>query len=176
VQDVDEHDAAAAQAARLADQQMARRRERQARVGLLRNTNRPPLPPMRRPPLIGRHLSLRSSRRPKPAPDPVVAESPPDPTPALTLDSPAVIESEAGRIASIDIERLERLAEALSPPTRSRMGFSDRFLGAPDTRSEAAPAPPEPPSAESVPDPLAEPAPPTPPGWRAALARLLGRG
>ncbi len=39
------------------------RGERQARVGLLRNPNRPPRPPPRRAPLMGKWLDLRSSRR-----------------------------------------------------------------------------------------------------------------
>lgn len=41
------------------------RLERQARVGILRNLNAPPRPPMRRANLMGKWMNLRSSRRPK---------------------------------------------------------------------------------------------------------------
>ncbi|MFN3953907.1 MAG: hypothetical protein ACK4LQ_05585 [Pararhodobacter sp.] len=42
----------------------AQRQERQARVGILRNPNRPPLPPARKAALMGKWPRLRSSRRP----------------------------------------------------------------------------------------------------------------
>lgn len=174
MQDVGEHDAAAAEAARQAEQQMARRRERQARVGLLRNTNRPPPPPMRRPPLIGRHLVLRSSRRPKPAPEP--AEMAAD----IAADLP-LIDAEAGRISRIDVDRLARMAESLAGAPRPRPGYADRVLGgaAPAPAAEGgAEAPSDPPdpaeSSEARPGPAFEPQ--APDGWRAVLARWLGRG
>lgn len=42
----------------------AQRQERQARVGILRNPNRPPQPPPRKAALMGKWPRLRSSRRP----------------------------------------------------------------------------------------------------------------
>lgn len=181
VQDVGDHDAAAAEAARQVEQRMARRRERQARVGLLRNTNQPPPPPMRRPPLIGRRLSLRSSRRPKPAAEPESA--PPSATPDIASDLP-LIESQAGRISGVDIDRLARLAETLAAAPHARPSYAEQILG-----GGPAPHPPErgqdPRAAQpggDGPDPAATP--PSDPvapadgadGWRGILARWMGRG
>ena len=47
----------------------AQRQERQARVGILRNPNRPPQPPARKAALMGKWPRLRSSRRPANMPE-----------------------------------------------------------------------------------------------------------
>lgn len=174
-----------------------RRRERQARVGLLRNPNRAPLPPPRRPALIGRTLVLRSSRRPPAAragPAPEAAEpmgasgierAETDPSGA----TPSIIVADAGRISRIDIDRLDALAAQIGPARRTRRAFAAHVTD--DGTDPAAPAPrsegvrPDPrPAGSSVPDdPKADDPPPDHPppsvwrsAWRGLLARIFGTG
>lgn len=178
MQNVGDQDTTAAEAARHAEQQIALRRARQARVGLLRNPNRPPPPPVRRTPLIGRHLSLRSSRRPKAAPE-TAADRLAHPTDTADTPEAPLIQAEGGRIARIDVDRLERLAESLAPPPRPRRAFADSVLGGSATQAQAdlaqnlrdtpAPAPG---------DSAAPPAPAelrATDGWRGLLSRWIGR-
>lgn len=89
----------------LATEPGLRRRERQARVGLLRNPNHKPPPPPRCPPLIGRNLVLRSTRRAPPRSG----------QPAEDAEGPPLVLQDQGRIARIDIDRLARIAEELRP-------------------------------------------------------------
>lgn len=156
----------------------ADRRARQARVGILRNPNRKPLPPPRRPPLMGRQLSLRSSRRP-PKPGPADA-----PGPEPTADSALVLGAD-GQIARIDVDRLAALADRLGDwrPRRAKFGAG---IIADDPAPDAAP--PAPASGASALEPEAalrddpfgpggpepEPGPGSGPGglWRRLLGRL----
>ena len=153
----------------------ADRRARQARIALLRNPNRKPLPPPRRPPLLGRNLKLRSTRRPgtPPAPEPEVsaAEAPPVP------DTPLLRDPE-GRILRIDVDRLEAMTQALLPPRQVRSAYAEQILG--PKPAAATTTPPDPKTLRDTLAPLAEePAegepPPTPSGWRRLLGRLTGR-
>jgi hypothetical protein len=114
--------------------QRQRRRERQARVGLLRNPNGKPAPPPRRPPLIGRHLSLRSSRRPCPpggAGNGITGIAPDEGSrdPPVREDPAPLVVAEAGRIARIDVDRLRALAESMRPSVPARTAFAADIIG-----------------------------------------------
>lgn len=105
---------------------------RQARVGILRNTNEPPRPPPRKAALTGRWLSLRSSRRP---PQQEVVEAalavthPPDggADPA-NLPLAALRHDEQGRLAGIDVARLMASVAGLgtAKPIRTPYGADIR--------------------------------------------------
>lgn len=110
--------------------------ERQARVGILRNTNEPPRPPPRRASLTGRWLSLRSSRRPPPpseaAVSPVAEAPPPRLEDAIRLDP-------EGRVAGINVPGLIAAVEGLGTqkPIRTPYGANIR----PDSAVQSGPAP-----------------------------------
>lgn len=121
-----------------------RRQGRQARVGILRNTNEPPHPPPRKAALTGRWLSLRSSRRP-PEQRLVdaalsVVRQPDAGSETASLPADALHHDEAGRLAGIDVAGLMASVEGLgtSKPIRTPYGAQMR----PDLPSEAVTPPP----------------------------------
>ena len=152
----------------------ANRRARQARVGILRNPKCKPLPAPRRPPLIGRHVSLRSSRRP-PTADPAPEGAGPN---DLTTDTALVLESD-GQIARIDIDRLAAIADRLADWRPRRAAFAAPIVERDASSAEDCPAPsPASPIAEAEspalpgsPDPAEVDA--VPAGlWQRLMARL----
>lgn len=159
-----------------------RRRARQARIALLRNPNRKPLPPPRRPPLLGRNLKLRSTRRPASLALPV--EGAGDLPPAAAAPDEALVRDAEGRILRIDVDRLHAITQQMLPAARpARSAYAEHILGtAPKPPDPAPPAPPEPqPAPKSLRELLTEPieVPPDPappvPGWRRLIDRLTGR-
>jgi len=117
----------------------AARLDRQTRVGILPNPNRAEMPPAHRPPLMGRWMKLRSSRRPAgqaadrdTAPDQTVAETGrPDP-----MDLP-IVESDMGEIARIDIPRLMAAVADLGHKAPAREPITAQSLG----KGRTGPAP-----------------------------------
>lgn len=99
----------------------ALQRARMARVGILRNPNSPPVPPVHRPQLTGRWMRLRSTRRRNPAsgPDPAV-EAPPVET--------VIVETRDDVIARIDVAALEDLVRDRGNVPRLRAGIADHLL------------------------------------------------
>ncbi|WP_417597632.1 hypothetical protein [Pararhodobacter oceanensis] len=100
---------------------MSRRKlrlDRQARVGLLRNPNQPPKPPLRRASLMGKWLNLRSSRRAQRA-----AAGPKAPPPAALDETayfathPLVGEGPPKRAEVSDMPRAAELPEVGDPVT-----------------------------------------------------------
>lgn len=105
---------------------------RQARVGILRNTNEPPRPPTRKASLTARWLSLRSSRRP---PDRQVLDAalsvagqPDQGGETASLAAAALRHDESGRLAGIDVAGLMASVEGLGTgkPTRTPYGAQMR--------------------------------------------------
>lgn len=149
------------------------RRDRQARVGILRNPNSPPSAPARRVALTGKWMRLRSTRRPNTPADPpegegVVPETPP---------APIVTEGEGG--VRIDLDALQKTVADLSPkPQRSAYAQNFRHdlpLARPPRkpRREAAeltldPPEPEPAPSAATPEPVAQPR-----RWPLALGAAL---
>lgn len=138
---------------------------RQARVGILRNTNEPPRPPPRKASLTGRWLSLRSSRRPA-AQDVVeaaLAVSQPGEggTDAARLPVAALRHDEQGRLAGIDVAGLMASVAGLgtSKPIRTPYGaeirpdMGPKPAASPRTRAKAAADPEPPPEPAPLPDP-----------------------
>lgn len=157
-----------------AAQRRAQRQERQARVGILRNPNRAPNPPSHRPPLMGKWLPLRSSRRPSQG-------AAPPPEAEVEDDSPPVLAGDNGEIQGIDLARLMDSIEGLGRKPPGRAGVADHILRA---KPPAAPPPPRPSEdarlaeAMRAPPPAeADEPPPLAPGLlRGALSRLFGAG
>lgn len=151
------------------------RQERQARVGILRNPNRVPGPPAHRPPLIGKWLPLRSSRRPPEMGEEAVPCW--DPAPADDESRSSVLEGDNGEIRRIDLAWLMESVEGLGQKRPARVGIADHIV-------DAAPPPARPAEdarlAEAMREPEAElgaadPAPPPDPGrLRGLLSRLFG--
>lgn len=150
----------------------ATRAPRQGRVGILPNPNRKPMPPPRRPPLIGRFMQLRSSRRPPLVPDPPATPAP-DPEAARSAD---VVRQRDGAIAEIDIDQLNALADSLTAHRpRRRVGIADHIMR--DRPPEVAMGAPTPPPDDAPDDPPVVQAAPTAMNrLRGYLARLAGRG
>lgn len=125
------------------------RQERQARVGILRNHNDPPRPPLRHARLMGRWPDLRSARRPHPAEGDaptgggVPAEAPPRDAPA----SAPVIDI-AGLMASV---------EGIGSAAPARESFAAEMRA--DGAAEAPPPPAKPAilTAEAWLDDIADP-------------------
>jgi len=98
------------------------RRERQARVGILRNPNQPPRPAARRTPLMGKWLNLRSSRRPPAPPPPVPA------LPAIVVPPrPTVTFADDGGVAGIDVQGLMASVEAVAVQTPARTPYAAEY-------------------------------------------------
>jgi hypothetical protein len=102
--------------------------DRQARVGILRNLNRPPLPPTHCPPLIGRWMPLRSSRRP---PQPEGADTggaggtgpQPDARDHAETGVGGFVQTGSDGISGIDIDRLIASVEAMGQKSGTRVPF-----------------------------------------------------
>ena len=113
------------------------KRERQARVGILRNTNQPPRPPMRRAALTGKWPALRSSRRASPGlVERLLASLDPPPAPRsdLPADPPAIVLIDAGRINAIDVGALDAALPS-APPPAPRVPFAAEFRAAVERRA-----------------------------------------
>jgi hypothetical protein len=173
------------------------RLDRQARVGILRNQNRPSLPPPHRPQLMGRWMQLRSSRRPPPQDNAATAPQP-DRDHAAPVQ---LVESGSEGITRIDIARLMTSVEGMGHPSRQRDSFAADVMQGPaqgnphhrmpadapaltpaDARPDtplhgaAGPAPVQALSLRAaLTDPQLVPGPPDAPGLRAALRRVLDR-
>lgn len=119
---------------------MRMRGERQARVGILRNPNRPPRPPARRAALTGRWLNLRSSRRPGQKPDqtadPCVdparaadgqAASSTDPAGAAAASLAPVILANDGHVEKIDVAGLMASVDGIAGAKPVRASFAAEF-------------------------------------------------
>lgn len=134
--------------------------ERQARVGILRNPNSPPVPPPRRARLMGKWTHLRSSRRP-PATKTAATETTATQTTA-TQTTAAVAEApapQAGGLAgtahgapvssgagingdaAIDMAALAAILDQPEPELPRRTPYAARFRGIAAT-PDAAVAPP----------------------------------
>ncbi len=130
-----------------------RGKDLQARVGILRNPNAPPVPPPRRAALTGRWPSLRSQRRPSGKRGKAAgkgASDPPDPQAADRTASVAIPDRTAPRPArasgtrpedapSIDIESLMASVAGIGKPERVRAPYSALALG--DEGDDERPAP-----------------------------------
>lgn len=174
------------------------RRERQARVGILRNTNAPPKPPLRRAALTGKWPSLRSSRRAAPEliagltgkmtaqPAPEIARPTAQGTPIRVQTDPT------GAVTGVDVDALAR--DAATPATASaprqpvRAPFAAEYRGAADRAAQqeadrqpeilrpetwrdlASPAP-----APACDPPTIRDAPAWPMRFRRLATRLIGR-
>lgn len=92
------------------------RRERQARVGILRNPNSPPAPPARRVALTGKWMRLRSTRRPSTRSAPQELEGV-EPVPFVT---------EGGMGPRINLEALQQTVAGLSAKPQ-RKAFAQGF-------------------------------------------------
>ncbi|GAB4268533.1 MAG: hypothetical protein Kow0013_19370 [Pararhodobacter sp.] len=111
------------------------RQERQARVGILRNTNQPPRPPARRAKLMGKWLNLRSSRRPHPRTEP--AAQPAAPAKVAQPHAPAndaaaepfvgVSLAADGSVAAIDVKSLMASVEGYGTAQPVRAAFASEF-------------------------------------------------
>lgn len=152
---------------------------RQARVGILRNTNEPPRPPTRKATLTGRWLSLRSSRRP-PAQQVVEAAlavtHPPDGgSDPANLPTAALRHDDQGRLAGIDVAGLMASVAGLgtSRPIRTPYGAEIR----PDVAPVPAATPRVPPPVAAERPDLEPPDPPPapPPDPASALRQPLPR-
>lgn len=137
---------------------VGQRASRQARVGILRNPNAPRVPPPHRPPLSGKWMRLRSSRRPLAGAE---GAGPSDPQPTQGV---------ATRTESADPFRQLRksMIADLADETARIADESIRGPVAIDSIEPQTDPPTEPPTE-----------PPTAPpgsGLQARLARLLGRG
>jgi hypothetical protein len=102
--------------------------DRQARVGILRNLNQPTLPPPHRPPLMGRWMPLRSSRRP-PQPDATGAGEVPV-GPQVGWDrhqGDMFVRSGSDGIAGIDIAHLMASVEGMGQKAAPRESFGPRI-------------------------------------------------
>jgi len=86
------------------------RRDRQARVGILRNPNSPPAPPARRVALTGKWMRLRSTRRPSTRSAPQELEGV-EPVPFVT---------EGGMGPRINLEALQKTVAGLSANPQRR--------------------------------------------------------
>ena len=101
------------------------RLERQARVGLLRNPNRPPKPPPRRAALMGKWLDLRTSRR---RAVPIVEKQKTDAVASGTEHvhkiEDALAHDHTGRVSSINIDGLMHAVRSLgtNKPLRTPYG------------------------------------------------------
>jgi hypothetical protein len=102
------------------------RLDRQARVGILRNLNRPAVPPPHRPQLMGRWLRMRSSRRPPHLAEDAQGE--PDAYPHTMVQSPLVQTGQDG-IARIDIAQLMASVEGVGHAPRPRSGYAATVTG-----------------------------------------------
>jgi hypothetical protein len=100
------------------------RQERQARVGILRNPNHPPVPPLRRAPLMGKWPNLRSSRRPAPV-DPAAPELTPNPPPVAVED--ALHRAADGTVARIDVHTLMASVDGLGTAKPARAAFASEY-------------------------------------------------
>jgi len=150
------------------------RANRQARVGILPNPNRPVVPPPRRPPLVGKWMRLRSSRRPPPPADPLAA-GPADPgqpgadaalapdvdtgTAAASLGVAGIVDRDGDAIRRIDLDRLARSVEGLGQNHRQRSGIADQMQPEADAPGPATAPPAAPAVAPAA--PAAPVAPPT---------------
>ena len=113
------------------------KRERQARVGILRNTNQPPRPPIRRAALTGKWPALRSSRRASPGLIERLLASldpPPPPRSDLPADPPAIVVIDAGRINAIDVGALDATLPS-APLPAARVPFAAEFRAAVERRA-----------------------------------------
>lgn len=120
------------------------RSSRQARVGILANPNRAAPPAPRRPPLIGRWVHLRSSRRPRMADDGALRDGAvPDECAAGGAAPPvaaAIRTSETGTILRIDVGRLDAIAAALVQKRQAeRQPFGGQMRGPDGVQAVAAP-------------------------------------
>lgn len=118
------------------------RQERQARVGILRNHNDPPRPPLRHARLMGRWPDLRSARRPHPADGDAAAE--------VAQQAP---ESDAPRVAHgnapvIDIAGLMASVEGLGKAAPGRQSFAAEMRA--DGAAEAPPPATKPPTKPAI--------------------------
>lgn len=136
------------------------RRERQARVGILRNTNAPPKPPTRRAALTGKWPSLRSSRRASQAlvddlmrrimpaashSAPKMAVAAPPPPAAAPHVAPQVRTKPDGTVASIDVQGLMETIEEPRPTQPVRAPFAAEYRAAVDQSAKAIEASQTPP-------------------------------
>lgn len=111
------------------------RQERQARVGILRNHNDPPRPPLRHARLMGRWPDLRSARRPHPADGDAAAEGVPAEAETPPRDAPA-------SAPVIDIAGLMASVEGLGNTAPARQSFAAEMRA--DGAAEAPPPPAKP--------------------------------
>jgi hypothetical protein len=128
---------------------------RQARVGILRNPNQPAVPPQRRPPLVGKWMRLRSSRRPTAvsdadhAPDDSLPDehrapdqaSTPDGVPQANAATAGIVDRDGEAIRRIDLDQLCRSVEGLGQTRPQRSGIADHMLPAHDTVAPEPAAP-----------------------------------
>jgi hypothetical protein len=109
------------------------RRERQGRVGILRNPNSPPAAPARRVTLTGKWMRLRSTRRPSAAVDL------PDPAPLPAEPVPIVVEGEDG--VRINLAELQKTVAEIAPKPQ-RTAFAQNFRhDLPDRAPKPTPRP-----------------------------------
>lgn len=104
------------------------RQDRQARVGILRNVNDPPKPPARRPALLGRFPTLRSSRRPQTqaveaAAQQVVRVLAPDGDAAARAPVPLRRDAD-GTVLSVDIAGLMASVEGIGTRRHARTPYA----------------------------------------------------
>lgn len=150
-----------------------RPRDRQARVGILRNTNGPPEHPPRRVALMGRWPSLRSARRASPERIArLIEQMEPDGLGAAVLaggtrhDSrgacaelfassrdraPTVRIDDDGRIAGVDIDELVAAVRKISAPESRRRPFGAEYRV--DIRDATPPPRPGAPPLSGLPEP-----------------------
>ncbi len=114
------------------------RQERQARVGILRNHNDPPRPPLRHARLMGRWPDLRSARRPHPAEADAPAEVAQQ---APESDAPRAAH---GNVPVIDIAGLMASVEGIGSAAPARESF------AADMRADGAAEAPPPPAKPAI--------------------------
>lgn len=150
--DTNQYDGSEPDSLPMLDRAMARaaRLDRQTRVGNLPNPNRAVVPPAHRPPLIGRWMKLRSTRRPKLAgvADPNTENpAPPDATSDVLSGPETFVEQDIDGISGIDIDRLMATVADLGTKSSQRVPVAADILGGhavspPPPVSDAAPKPP----------------------------------